>query len=156
MPRDFAHLSPRAAVDRLRPRMKVPPPPPDGARRRARVCLGAVAARAERCRPWVRAQVNPNGPRPRGNCGLHATQIDAWVDVDEPLVEYPPPVVGEVERAIGRHVAGLVPDGAAVQVGVGAIPQAVLEALDGHRDLALHSLLVDAAVALVERGVVTC
>jgi acyl-CoA hydrolase len=63
--------------------------------------------------------------------------------------------VGAVERAIGRHVAALVPDGATVQVGVGAIPQAVLEALDGHRDLALHSLLVDASVALVERGVVT-
>jgi acyl-CoA hydrolase len=49
----------------------------------------------------------------------------------------------------------LVPDGATVQVGVGAIPQAVLQALDGHRDLALHSLLVDASVTLVERGVVT-
>jgi acyl-CoA hydrolase len=64
--------------------------------------------------------------------------------------------VGDVERAVGRCVAALVPDGAVVQVGVGAIPQAVLEALDGHRDLALHSLLVDAAVGLVERGVVTC
>jgi acyl-CoA hydrolase len=48
-----------------------------------------------------------------------------------------------------------VPDGATVQVGVGAIPQAVLEALGSHRDLSLHSLLVDAAVTLVERGVVT-
>jgi 4-hydroxybutyrate CoA-transferase len=81
--------------------------------------------------------------------------VDAWVEVDEPLVEYPPPVIGDVERAIGRRVAALVPDGATVQVGVGAIPQAVLEALDGHRDLALHSLLVDPAVTLVERGVVT-
>ena len=69
--------------------------------------------------------------------------------------EYPPPPIGDVERAIGQHVAGLVPDGATVQVGVGAIPQAVLEALGGHRDLSLHSLLVDAAVTLVERGVVT-
>ena len=77
------------------------------------------------------------------------------VEVDEPLIEYPPPAVGEVERAIGRHVAALVPDGATVQVGVGAIPQAVLEALGDHRDLALHSLLVDGGVALVERGVVT-
>src|SRR5439155_1656215 len=66
-----------------------------------------------------------------------------------------PPVVGEVERAIGRHVAALVPDGATVQVGVGAIPQAVLDALVDHRDLALHSLLVDSSVTLVERGVVT-
>src|SRR5207248_1223396 len=98
-------------------------------------------------------QVNPNMPRTRGNCWLHATQVDAWVEIDEPLVEYPAPVVGDVERAIGRHVAGLVPDGATVQVGVGAIPQAVLEALSGHRDLALHSLLVDPGVALIEGGV---
>jgi 4-hydroxybutyrate CoA-transferase len=77
------------------------------------------------------------------------------VEVDEPLLEYPRPELTDVERAIGRHVAGLVPDGATVQVGVGAIPQAVLEALAGHRDLALHSLLVDASVDLIERGVVT-
>ena len=48
-----------------------------------------------------------------------------------------------------------MPDGATVQVGVGAIPQAVLEALADHKDLALHSLLVDASVTLVERGAVT-
>ena len=71
-------------------------------------------------------------PRTRGNAVLHRSQVDALVEMDEPLLPYPPPVVGEVERAIARHVAGLVPDGATVQVGVGAIPQAVLEALDGH------------------------
>jgi 4-hydroxybutyrate CoA-transferase len=130
--------------------------PPDA---RGYLSLGVavgVALPAARTAPLVIAQVNPCMPRTRGNCWLHESEIDAWVDVDEPLVEYPPPVVGDVERAIGRHVAALVPDGAMVQVGIGAIPQAVLEALDGHRDLALHSLLVDAAVGLVERGVVTC
>jgi 4-hydroxybutyrate CoA-transferase len=129
--------------------------PPDA---RGYLSLGVavgVALPAARTAPLVIAQVNPRMPRARGNCWLHRSQIDAWVDVDEPLVEYPPPSVGDVERAIGRHVAALVPDGATVQVGVGAIPQAVLEALGDHRDLALHSLLVDASVALVERGVVT-
>jgi acyl-CoA hydrolase len=130
--------------------------PPDAAGYLSLGVAVGIALPAARTAPLVIAQVNPNMPRTRGNCWLHASQIDAWVDVDEPLVEYPPPVVGEIERAIGRHVAALVPDGAVVQVGVGAIPQAVLEALDGHRDLALHSLLVDAAVGLVERGVVTC
>jgi 4-hydroxybutyrate CoA-transferase len=129
--------------------------PPDA---RGYLSLGVavgVALPAARTAPLVLAQVNPRMPRTRGNCWLHRSQVDAYVEVDEPLIEYPPPSVGAVERAIGRHVAGLVPDGATVQVGVGAIPQAVLEALHGHRDLALHSLLVDASVALVERGVVT-
>ncbi len=129
--------------------------PPDA---RGYLSLGVavgVTLPAAREAPLVIAQVNPRMPRTRGNAWLHASQIDAWVDVDEPLAEYPPPVVGEVERAIGRHVAERVSDGATVQVGVGAIPQAVLEALATHRDLALHSLLVDASVALVERGVVT-
>src|SRR5262245_785123 len=115
----------------------------------------SVALPAAREAPLVIAQVNPRMPRTRGNAVLHRTQIDAWVEVDEPLLPYPPTPGGEVEGAIGQHVAALVPDGGTVQVGIGAIPQAVLEALGGHRDLALHSLIVDSAVALVERGVIT-
>ena len=118
------------------------------------VAVGVTLPAARRA-PLVIAQVNPEMPRARGNAWLHTSQVDIRVDIDEPLTEYPPPAVGAVERAIGSHVALLVPDGAAVQVGVGAIPQAVLEGLGGHRDLALHSLLVDQGVALVERGVVT-
>jgi len=118
------------------------------------VSVGLALPAAQRA-PLVVAQVNPNMPRTRGNASLHQNQIDAWVEVDEPLVPYPPPAIGEVERAIGRHVAALVPDGATVQVGVGAIPQATLGALANHRELGLHSLLVDAAVSLVERGVIT-
>jgi len=115
----------------------------------------SVSLDAARRAPLVIAQMNPRMPRTRGNGVLHRSEIDVWVEVDEPLTPYPPPRVGEVERAVGRHVAALVPDGAVVQVGVGAIPQAVLEALGDHRDLALHSLIVDAAVGLMERGVVT-
>jgi 4-hydroxybutyrate CoA-transferase len=129
--------------------------PPDA---RGYLSLGvsvSVSLPAARRAPLVIAQVNPRMPRTRGNGVLHQSQIDAWVDVDEPLLAYPPPTVGAVERAIGAHVAQVVPDGATVQVGIGAIPQAVLEALTSHRDLALHSLLPDSAVALVERGVIT-
>jgi acyl-CoA hydrolase len=129
--------------------------PPD---REGYLSLGiavGLALPAARTAPLVIAQVNHAMPRTRGNASLHRSQIDVWVEMDEPLLTYPPPEVGVVERAIGHHVAGLVPDGACVQVGIGAIPQAVLEALVGHRDLALHSLLVDASVDLVERGVVT-
>ena len=129
--------------------------PPDA---RGYLSLGvsvSVTLPAARRAPLVIAQVNAAMPRTLGNAFLHRSQVDCWVEVDEPLTPYPPPPIGEVERAIGRHVAGLVPDGATVQVGIGAIPQAVLEALANHRDLALHSLLVDASVTLVERGVVT-
>ena len=129
--------------------------PPDA---RGYLSLGvsvSVALPAARRAPLVIAQVNPNMPRTAGNSFLHASQIDLWVEADEPLLPYPPTPVGDVERAIGRHVAALVPDGATIQVGVGAIPQAVLEALVDHRDLSLHSLLVDSAVTLVERGAVT-
>ena len=114
-----------------------------------------IALPAARRASLVIAQVNPNMPRARGNGCLHRSQIDFWVEVDAPLLEYPPPAITDVERAIGRHVASVVPDRATVQVGVGAIPQAVLEALGDHRELGIHSLLVDASVGLVERGVVT-
>src|SRR5438876_10250673 len=110
--------------------------PPDA---RGYLSLGvsvSVALPAARRAPLVIAQVNPAIPRTRGNACLHRSQIDAWVEVDEPLATYPPPVVGAVERAIGRHVAAVVPDGATVQVGVGALPQAVPDALVAHRDLA--------------------
>jgi acyl-CoA hydrolase len=129
--------------------------PPDA---RGYLSLGVsvgVTLPAARRAPLVIAQVNPAMPRALGNAFLHQSQVDAWVEVDEPLTPYPPTALGDVERAIGRHVATLVPDGATVQVGVGAIPQAVLEALLDHRDLALHSLLVDSSVTLVERGAVT-
>jgi acyl-CoA hydrolase len=129
--------------------------PPDAGGYLSLGVSASVTLRAARGAPLVIAQVNPRMPRTRGAGVLHRSEIDVWVEVDEPLLEYPAPVVGEIERAIGRHVAARVPDGAVVQVGVGAIPQAVLEALGDHRDLALHSLLVDAAVGLMERGVVT-
>jgi acyl-CoA hydrolase len=128
--------------------------PPD---RQGYLSLGVavgVSLPAARRAPLVIAQVNPNMPRTLGHGMLRKSQIDVCVEIDEALRPYPPTEPGEVERAIGRHLAALVPDGATVQVGVGAIPQGVLEALGGHRDLALHSLLVDSAVPLMERGVV--
>src|SRR6266571_118571 len=129
-------------------------PPDDHGYLSLGVSVGVVLPAARRA-PLVISQVNPNMPRTRGNASLHRSQIDRWVEVDAPLLAYPPPAITDLERAIGRHVASVVPDRATVQVGVGAIPQAVLEALGDHRDLGLHSLLVDASVALVERGVVT-
>jgi 4-hydroxybutyrate CoA-transferase len=110
---------------------------------------------AARRAPLVIAQVNPRMPRTLGNAFLHRSQVDVWTPVDHALLEYPPTPVGEVERRIAGHVADLVPDGATVQVGVGSIPQAVMEALAGKKDLGVHSLLVDHMLPLVRSGVIT-
>ena len=110
---------------------------------------------AARRAPLVIAQVNARMPRTLGNAVLHRSQIDCWVEVDEPLAEYPPTRVGDVERAIAAHVAPLIPDGATIQIGVGSIPQAIMEALSGKRDLGVHSLLVESMLPLVEAGVIT-
>jgi acyl-CoA hydrolase len=110
---------------------------------------------AARRAPLVIAQVNPRMPRTLGNAFLHRSQIDGWVDVDHPLVEYAPTAVGEVERRVAGHVAELIPDGATIQIGVGSIPQAIMDALADKRDLGVHSLLVDHMLPLIERGVIT-
>jgi len=109
---------------------------------------------AARRAPLVIAQVNPRMPRTLGNAFLHRSQIDCWAEAGHPLAEYPPTAVGDVERRIAEQVADLVPDGSTVQVGVGSIPQAVMEALAGKRDLGVHSLLVDHMLPLIESGVI--
>ncbi len=111
-----------------------------------------VARRA----PLVIAEINPRCPRTHGDGFLHVSDIDIAVETDHSPVAAPPGPVGEVERAIGQHVAALIPDGATIQVGIGAVPQAILEALVDHRDLGVHSgMLCDGMVPLVERGVIT-
>src|SRR5690606_11267498 len=104
----------------------------------------------------VIAQVNPNMPRTHGDGLLHRSNIDMAVEVDDALPEVFPPEIGDVERAVGRHVAGLIEDGATLQMGIGAIPSAVLAALTNHSALGVHTeMLSDAVIDLVERGVIT-
>jgi len=81
--------------------------------------------------------------------------VDCWVEAEHPLRELPPAPVGPVERSVGALVSDLIPDGATIQIGIGSIPQAVMEALGEKRDLGIHSLLVDSIVPLIEKGVVT-
>jgi 4-hydroxybutyrate CoA-transferase len=109
---------------------------------------------AARRAPLVIAQVNPRMPRTLGNAFLHRSQIDCWAEAEHPLAEYPPTAVGNVEGRIAERVADLVADGSTVQVGLGSIPQAVMEALAGKRDLGVHSLLVDHMLPLIEAGVI--
>jgi acyl-CoA hydrolase/GNAT superfamily N-acetyltransferase len=103
----------------------------------------------------VLAEINPNMPRTHGDSFLHVSRIDAMVPIDEPLLEHVGPPPGEIERAIGEHVARLVPDGATLQAGIGSIPDAVLAALSGHHHLGVHTeMLSDGMMQLYRAGVI--
>lgn len=103
----------------------------------------------------VIAQVNPQMPRTLGNA-IHVSEIDYIVESDVPLIEVLPAPIGAVELAIGAHCASLVRDGDTLQLGIGAIPDAVLTCLKDRKDLGVHSeMLSDGLVALIEAGVIT-
>lgn len=112
-----------------------------------------AAARLARC---VIAQVNARAPWCVGAELAPEFRIDAVAEADTALVEVPSTPSGETEAAIARRVAALIPDGATIQIGVGTLPDAVLAALEGHRDLGIHSgVLSDRMAGLIARGVVT-
>lgn len=105
----------------------------------------------------VIAEVNPNMPRTHGESFVHASEIDYFVNVDDPLYELKSPQISEVELAIGWHVAELIEDEACLQLGIGGIPDAVLSNLGSFKDLGIHSEMISNGIKdLVEKGVVTC
>jgi len=104
----------------------------------------------------VIAQLNPSMPRTLGESFIHVSQIDLAIEVDQPPYEVARPRIGEVERQIGSFIAELVPDGATLQLGIGAIPAATAAFLTGKKDLGIHTeMFTDSVVDLVEMGVVT-
>jgi acyl-CoA hydrolase/GNAT superfamily N-acetyltransferase len=104
----------------------------------------------------VLAEVNPRMPRTLGDSFVHADHIDCLVPVDTPLFELATEPLDDVCRAIGRHVASLVPDGATLQTGIGRIPHAVAAELTSRRDLGIHTeMLSDSVLELVEAGAIT-
>lgn len=103
------------------------------------------------------AQVNNNMPRTHGDSFLRVDEIDYFVRSDVPLIEIPRPVVTEVEIAIGGYIADLIEDGATLQLGIGAIPDAILNSLRGKHDLGIHTeMFSDGVMELAEAGVITC
>ena len=102
------------------------------------------------------AQINPNMPRTHGDGLIHVSRLTAMVECNDPIVEHHPSPLSDTERAIGRHVASLVEDGATLQMGIGAIPDAGLAALGSHRRLGIHTeMFSDGIIDLVEKGVIT-
>jgi acetyl-CoA hydrolase len=110
----------------------------------------------------VIAQVNPNMPRTLGDCFIHIDKLTYCVEVDVPLKELPQ-VDGdlsaaelEVYQKIGKNIAGLIEDGSTLQLGIGAIPDAVLKFLQGKKHLGMHTeMFSDGVIKLVEDGILT-
>lgn len=101
------------------------------------------------------ALVNPNMPRSLGDGIIHESKITAAVYAEDPVHEIEPSPISEEELAIGKHVSELVDNGATLQMGIGAIPNATLLALENHKDLGIHTeMFTDGILPLVEKGVV--
>jgi len=101
-------------------------------------------------------EATPHMPRTRGANVLHHSQVVGWCESDRPLLEVPRAEPRPIDRAIAELVAERIPDGATIQIGIGSIAAAVLDALGGHRRLGIHTeLLHDGMVDLIEAGVVT-
>jgi acyl-CoA hydrolase len=104
----------------------------------------------------VIAEVNERVPFTHGDVVLPAARIDCAVHVARTPVELMPAQIGDTDQAIARTVAGYIDDGAVLQVGIGAVPDAILRLLHDRHDLGVHSgMLGDSFVDLVEAGVVT-
>ena len=104
----------------------------------------------------VIAEINKQMPFIGGDNLIHVTKLDYIVPVDRPLVELPPPPIGEIEQRIGELCAELIHDGDTLQIGIGAIPDAVLQSLKGRRDLGIHTeMFTDGVMHMLQSGNVT-
>jgi 4-hydroxybutyrate CoA-transferase len=104
----------------------------------------------------VIAEINQQMPRTLGESFVHIDHFDAYVETDHPIHTYQGSAVTDVHRQIAARIAPLIDNGATLQMGIGAVPDAVLEALGDHQDLGIHTeMFSDGVVDLVERGVVT-
>ena len=110
---------------------------------------------AVECADTVIAVVNKYVPRAFGDAMIPVSKIDLFVEDDQPLEEAHFTEPNEVEVAIGKHCAALIEDGATLQMGIGAIPNAVLSQLGGHKNLGIHTeMFADGVLPLVRSGVI--
>ncbi|KAJ3410144.1 hypothetical protein HDV05_004048 [Chytridiales sp. JEL 0842] len=116
----------------------------------------AAALPAVETAKTVIAMVNKHMPFTSGYSFVHMDALDYVVEIDQPLPEMKISQPSEVEVRIGKIIAELVPDGATLQMGIGAIPDAVLSQLSNHKDLGIHTeMFAEGVIPLVEKGVVT-
>ena len=116
--------------------------------------VGITKSAAQSARVVI-AEVNPNMPRTLGDAFIHISKIDHVVPVSYELPETPMGELNDTARGIARHIAGIIPNGATLQMGIGGIPDAVLHELHGHKHLGIHTeLFSDGIIDLVERGII--
>jgi len=116
--------------------------------------VGVTKTAAQSARVVI-AEVNPNMPRTLGDAFIHVSKLDAIVPVDYELPEMRMADSSDLAYRIAASIAGLIPDGATLQTGIGAIPDAVLRQLTNHKHLGVHTeLFSDGVIDLVERGVI--
>ncbi|KAA3662572.1 MAG: acetyl-CoA hydrolase/transferase family protein [Chloroflexi bacterium] len=118
--------------------------------------VGTTKPAAESAKVII-AEVNRQMPRTMGDSFIHISRLHHIVEVDYPIPEAPQGGSTEVHLKIGAHIAGMIPDGATLQMGIGSIPDAVLKNLSNHRDLGIHTeLFSDGVIDMIESGVITC
>ncbi len=115
-----------------------------------------IAPAALESSKYIIAQVNPNMPRTHGGGFIHASKIDAMVEVEDPILEMSFGKPDELNRRIAGNVASLIEDGATLQMGIGNIPNAVLSMLGDRKKLGIHTeMFSDGIIDLIEMGVIT-
>ncbi len=103
----------------------------------------------------VIAEVNAQCPTVFGETRLHVSELECVVETDRSIVEIPPTKISDVERAIGGYCAEMIKDGDCLQLGIGAIPDAVLSFLHDKKDLGIHSeIIADGVVELCKAGII--
>lgn len=115
-----------------------------------------TAVAAARSARLIVAEINERMPRTHGNTLIHLSEIAAFTHTDRPIPAHERATPSAAEAMIGAHIAPLVPDGATLQLGIGAIPDAVLARLFSKHDLGIHTeMFSDGVVDLVQAGIVT-
>ena len=104
----------------------------------------------------VLAEINDQVPVVGGDTRVHIDQITASIRTSRPLPDYPTAVPTDLERAIGANVASFVRDGSCIQIGIGKLGEAVLQAVSDRRDLGVHSGMVgDTQLQMMRDGIIT-
>lgn len=115
-----------------------------------------VSLAAVKTAKMVIAQVNKHVPRSHGDGNIHISEIDYGVEIHQPIFAHDVLIPNETEQKIGSYIANIIEDGATLQMGIGAIPNAVLLELKHHKNLGIHTeMFSDGILPLVEKGVIT-